>query len=134
MVRQPLCSLQLISWILLLVSIIPLIQGISMLKKQGESRGEVEGSANYAFENTTHLVTSGVYGYIRHPLYASLLYLAWGIYAKDPRSVAGIMLAVIASTFLYLTARKEEEENIRIFGTEYKEYMKRTKRFIPYLL
>ncbi len=105
-----------------------------MLKKQGESRGEVEGSANYAFENTTHLVTSGVYGYIRHPLYASLLYLAWGIYAKDPRSVAGIMLAVIASTFLYLTARKEEEENIRIFGTEYKEYMKRTKRFIPYLL
>ncbi|HEX7972807.1 MAG TPA: hypothetical protein VF498_00225 [Anaerolineales bacterium] len=50
----------LISWVLLSVSPIPLIQGISLLRKQGQSRGAVAGSANYAFENTTRLVTSGV--------------------------------------------------------------------------
>ncbi len=130
---SPLAPHQLISWVLLLSSPIPLILGIRMLRKNGESRGEVEGSANYAFENTTHLVTSGVYKYIRHPLYASLLFLTWGIFAKEPRSVAGIVLAVTASIFLYLTAHKEEEENIRTFGAEYKDYIKKTKRFIPYL-
>jgi len=28
----------------------------------------------------------------------------------------------------------EESENIRYFGTQYREYMKRTKRFVPKLL
>ncbi|HEX7972808.1 MAG TPA: hypothetical protein VF498_00230 [Anaerolineales bacterium] len=64
-------------------------------------------------------------------LYASLLYLAWGAYAKDPGSPVGIGLAVAASVFLYLTARQEEAENILTFGAKYVEYMKRTRRFIP---
>jgi protein-S-isoprenylcysteine O-methyltransferase Ste14 len=35
--------------------------------------------------------------------------------------------------FLLLTARIEEAENLRFFGAAYTEYMKRTKKFIPYL-
>ncbi len=124
---------QIISWILLLVSIIPLFLGIYLLREQGESHGQIEGSVNFAFENTTQLVTTGVYSSIRHPLYASLLYLAWGIYAKDPRSLMGLILAVVASLFLYFTASVEEEENVHSFGPEYEEYMKKTKRFIPHL-
>ena len=131
---NPFAPYQLVSWLLLIASPIPLILGVSLLRKRGESRGEVAGSANYAFENTTRLVTWGVYRYIRHPLYASLLYLTWGIYAKEPWSVVGLALAAIATVFLFLTARKEEQENIRTFGAEYEAYMKRTRRFIPFIL
>ncbi len=128
---DPFAPHQLISWFLLLVCIIPLAQGVDLLIKQGRSSGKVEGSANFAFENTTRLVTTGIYAYIRHPLYASLLYLAWGVYAKAPWSVIGLLLAAAASIFLYLTALKEEEENVRSFGAEYEAYMKKTRRFIP---
>ena len=85
-----------------------------------------------AFEKTTALVTVGIYRYIRHPLYSSLLFLAWGIFFKDP-SWPGGLLAVVATLFLVATARVEEAENVRFFGEEYKEYMKQTKMFIPFL-
>jgi protein-S-isoprenylcysteine O-methyltransferase Ste14 len=78
-------------------------------------------------------VTRGAYRFIRHPMYASLLLLAWGIFFKDPASLAGLALAGLASLCLYLTARVEESENLRRFGEEYRVYMRGTKRFIPFL-
>ena len=38
----------------------------------------------FKFEKTTELVTSGIFKYIRHPLYSSLIFLTWGIYFKHP--------------------------------------------------
>ena len=35
---------------------------------------------------------------------------------------------------LVLTAKTEEAENVRRFGNEYLDYMKRTRRFVPFLL
>ncbi|MEJ2737690.1 MAG: isoprenylcysteine carboxylmethyltransferase family protein, partial [Anaerolineae bacterium] len=84
------------------------------------------------FEKTTRLVTVGAYRYIRHPLYSSLLFLAWGIFFKDPSWIGGLL--VLAATLLLLvTARAEEAENVRFFGQAYEAYMGQTKRFIPYL-
>ena len=85
-----------------------------------------------AFEKTTALITTGIYAYIRHPLYSSLLLLAWGIYFKAP-SLPGVLLAVVTTTFLSATARADEGECIQFFGTEYQDYMQKTKRFIPFL-
>jgi protein-S-isoprenylcysteine O-methyltransferase Ste14 len=41
------------------------------------------------------------------------------------------MLALAATIFLILTAKREEIENIEYFGEKYREYMKSTKMFIP---
>jgi protein-S-isoprenylcysteine O-methyltransferase Ste14 len=79
------------------------------------------------------LVTEGVYRYIRHPLYSSLLFLGWGIFFKRPSCLVGLF-ALVASAFLVLTARVEEGENIRYFGEVYQEYMKHTKMFVPFVL
>jgi protein-S-isoprenylcysteine O-methyltransferase Ste14 len=49
------------------------------------------------------LITSGPYQYIRHPLYSSLLLLAWGIFFKAPSWTGGALVAV-ATGFLILTA------------------------------
>ena len=83
-------------------------------------------------EKTTHLVTNGAFMYIRHPLYSSLLLLAWGVFLKHPSSVGGgVVLG--ATVFLLATAKVEEAENIRYFGAAYRAYMQTTKMFIPFV-
>lgn len=127
---RPFSLTQLISWPLLLVSIVLAAQGFYMLRKIGGSRPREGDSANLSFENTARLVTEGPYRFIRHPLYSSLLFLAWGAFFKRP-SLPGIAVTAIASIFLFLTAKAEEKENIAFFGPEYGSYMKKTKMFIP---
>jgi protein-S-isoprenylcysteine O-methyltransferase Ste14 len=124
---------QVISWILLVVSLIPLSWGLLLLKNKGKPAGarEIEGSL-LPFERTSSLVTTGIYRFIRHPLYSSLLSLAWGIFFKLP-SFMGFALALTASGFLYRTAIADERECILFFGEEYAAYMTRTKRFIPFI-
>ena len=125
---------QLISWTLLFVALIPLGFGVSALKSRGKPTANREGDPSLlAFEKTTQLVTSGVYKYIRHPLYSSLLLLTWGIFFKCP-SIAGSTLTVVATFFLIATSKADETECIQFFGEQYKNYMQKTKRFIPFLI
>jgi protein-S-isoprenylcysteine O-methyltransferase Ste14 len=54
------------------------------------------------------------------------------VFFKNP-SPAGGMLALAATLFLLLTAKVEEAECIQYFGPAYREYMTRTKMFVPFL-
>jgi protein-S-isoprenylcysteine O-methyltransferase Ste14 len=124
---------QWIAWVLLFASLAPLIFGVKALRERGKPTEERPGDPSLlAFEKTTKLVTTGIYAYIRHPLYSSLFLLTWGIYFKF-LSLASTAVALVATTFLIATARADEAECIRFFGDEYQEYMQRTKRFIPFL-
>jgi protein-S-isoprenylcysteine O-methyltransferase Ste14 len=130
---NPFAWYQVISWILLFTSLIPLIFGVRTLINQGKPAKQRIGEEQLlAFEKTTRLVTSGIYQWIRHPLYSSLLLLTWGIFFKSI-SLTGIFLSVVASLFLLLTARADEAECTRFFGPAYLDYMQKTKRFIPFL-
>ena len=131
--RDPLSARQLVSWSLGAVSIGLAIEGFRLLRAIGRPAPTAARSANLPFENTTTLVTVGAYRLIRHPLYASLLALVWCAYLKDPFAIAGIVLAVSASGFLIATAVAEERENLASFGAAYAAYMKRTRRFVPFL-
>ena len=131
--RDPLSARQLVSWFLGAVSIGLAIEGFRLLRAIGRPAPTATRSANLAFENTTTLVTVGAYRLIRHPLYASLLALVWCAYLKDPCAVSGIVLAPVASAFFIATAVAEERENLASFGAPYAAYMKRTRRFVPFL-
>lgn len=78
------------------------------------------------------LVTSGPYRWVRHPLYTvgSSLFIAFGMMA-DNWFIAGLGIL----TFILMAVRtpKEEANLIEKFGDEYREYMKRTGRFLPKL-
>jgi protein-S-isoprenylcysteine O-methyltransferase Ste14 len=131
--RNPFSAHQIVSWFLLVVSVIPLAFGVRALVSKGKAAKERESDpALLAFEKTTVLVTTGIYGYIRHPLYSSLLFLAWGIFFKAPTGYAGL-LAAAATFFLLATVGADEKECIRFFGQPYRDYMKRSKRFVPFL-
>lgn len=127
----PLSLPQIISWSLLTVSLILVVHGFQLLRLVAKSESERNDPALMGFEKTTELVTAGAYGYIRHPLYSSLLFLNWGAFFKHP-SWPGGLLAVIATLFLTLTAKVEEAENVRFFGEAYQNYMTQTKMFVPF--
>jgi protein-S-isoprenylcysteine O-methyltransferase Ste14 len=77
-----------------------------------------------------HLITTGPYKRIRHPLYAgmfgwmlslSLLTANWIFLGACVLTVAGLLWRV----------PREEKMLIEAFGAEYLDYMKRTGRFLP---
>jgi protein-S-isoprenylcysteine O-methyltransferase Ste14 len=124
---------QIFSWILLIISGYLVIAGVILMRKKGEPAKIRNEKALYQFEQTTKLVDTGIFKYIRHPLYSSLLFLTWGIFLKNPTS--GLLVVALASTiFLYLTAIVDEKECIVYFGDKYREYMKRSKMFIPFIV
>ena len=104
-----------------------------MLKQCGGHAEREEMPENHSFENTVHLVEKGLYRYIRHPMYSSLLFLAWGAFLKHITPLT-IGLTLLVSGLLIVAAKVEERENIRFFGTAYVEYMQRTRMFIPCVL
>jgi protein-S-isoprenylcysteine O-methyltransferase Ste14 len=124
---------QIISWILLLYALYLAIFGVILIKIKGKAHDNRKDNSLYSFEKTTVLITTGIYRYIRHPLYSSLIFLAWGIYLKNI-TVALLIVCIAASIFLFITMLIEEKENIKYFGEEYKKYMKKSKMIIPYIL
>jgi protein-S-isoprenylcysteine O-methyltransferase Ste14 len=121
---NPLSVCQIISWILLALSIYVVLAGYLLLKRKGKP------SIN--FENTSVLVKSGIYGYIRHPLYLSIFLLGTGIVLKNP-GTAQLVLGIINLIAVYITARIEENEMTAKFGESYRIYMMESKMFVPYL-
>ena len=124
---------QYIARIMIATSLFLALTGLGLLQQFGNSDTHRNDAPMLEFEKTTKLVTSGIYQYIRHPLYSSLFFLCWGFFFKQP-SLAGGFLAVIACGFLVAAARAEEIENARYFGDQYRQYMNRTKMFIPFIL
>jgi len=120
---DPLKWNQLISWGLLLGSIPLPIYGFRALRSEGRPIDQLE--------NTTSLVTTGVYRYIRHPLYASLILGGTGVFFKDITVITG-MCALANLVALIATAKTEEREMLKKFGKEYEGYMKKSKMFVPF--
>lgn len=84
-------------------------------------------------EDTTSLIVTGLFKYIRHPLYLSLILGGFGVLAKNDGYIQWI-LALINLISMIITAKVEEKEMIRKFGDEYLVYMKKTKMFIPFIV
>lgn len=77
-----------------------------------------------------HLITTGPYARIRHPLYAGMC--GWFV-SLSLLTANWIFVGACVLTFLGLLWRipREEQMLIEAFGDEYTEYMKRTGRFFP---
>lgn len=123
---------QIVSWLFLVVSLLLIVEGVRLFRSQGRLDQKRADIGLVGIEKTTELVTTGLYGYIRHPFYSSLLFLGWGIALKQIFWIT-LLLAAVNTVLLIITARKEEAENIGYFGERYREYMGDTKMFVPFL-
>jgi protein-S-isoprenylcysteine O-methyltransferase Ste14 len=121
---DPLSPRQVVSWVLLAGSAALAANGFAMLRRHGAPTGGIE--------TTQALVEQGAYRWVRHPLYGSLLLAGIGAVLKHvtPWSLG---LVLILAGLLMATARVEEGENLERFGQGYRDYMRRTTRFIPFL-
>lgn len=127
---DPFSSIQILSWSFLGISVGLVLHGLYQLKTLGGSKRENALEENFAFENTTELVVTGVYKYIRHPMYSSLFFLACGVFFKDISFYSSILF-IITCVCLQATAKIEETENRDYFGIAYTDYMKYSRMFIP---
>ena len=132
-VDRPWSPRQLVSWALITVSAALALHGAHLLRHMGAPGTDRPDEELFASERTSRLVTEGAFKYIRHPLYSSLLFLTWGVFLKHP-GTPELLLALGASLFLFLTAKNDEAECLEYFGEAYRAYMRRTRRFLPFLL
>lgn len=77
------------------------------------------------------LVRSGIYKYIRHPQYTGLLLISLGMIADWATLPMLLLFPVMVYMYVRL-ARREERDMLDEFGSQYREYMKNTKMFIPF--
>lgn len=88
-------------------------------------------SARLRIRSGHTLVTDGVYRYVRHPLYAAILFCAAGQPLLLQNWIIGPWLLIIAVLFIFVRIPAEEVMMIGEFGEEYRSYMKRTGRILP---
>ena len=129
---HPFAPRQIISWSLLLISLVLAVHAVRLLRDVGRPDEERQQAELLSFERTSTLVTTGAYRYIRHPMYAALIFLAWGAFLKDI-SLSSVALVGVTSIALLLTALRDEAECRRYFGAPYVEYMRTSKRFVPFV-
>jgi protein-S-isoprenylcysteine O-methyltransferase Ste14 len=80
------------------------------------------------------IVNRGAYRWVRHPSYtAGAVMLAGQILALGNWISLVIVLCAIAAAYSY-RVRVEERALIETLGEPYREYMRRTKRFVPMII
>lgn len=90
-------------------------------------------TVNLALHKDHRLVTKGLYKFIRHPSYtgALLSFAGLGLSFNNWLSLVIIFIPILLS-FIY-RINIEEKLLIQQFGQEYIDYMKNTKRLVPFL-
>ena len=80
------------------------------------------------------LVTSGVYTFIRHPMYSAHLIWAIAQIMILHNWIAGYSFLIVQVPFYLIRIKNEEAMMIEQFGAAYEAYMERTDRIIPKLI
>ena len=78
------------------------------------------------------LVTTGPYRYIRHPIYAAILYFLWAGIAAHP-SMVTVTLGLLATALTAVRVVAEEKLLVTMYP-EYGAYARVTKRVVPFVL
>lgn len=89
-----------------------------------------EWSPQLQLRDKHHLVTTGPYSHIRHPLYSAMFGYGIGL-ALVTANWVFIVFALVMIANMVARVPKEEQMMIEKFGEEYKTYMQRTGRFFP---
>jgi protein-S-isoprenylcysteine O-methyltransferase Ste14 len=77
------------------------------------------------------LVTHGPYRFVRHPIYAGLIFgtLGWALFRAN---LLGLALAVLLFIFFDLKSRREERWLCEAYP-DYEAYQQRVKKLVPWV-
>jgi len=91
-------------------------------------------SVNLGVQPGQELITTSFYKYIRHPGYLSLFLGFCGIGIAFNHIFATPICIILSFTGIYIRVREEENILLNHFGALYREYKKRTKMLIPFVV
>ncbi len=77
------------------------------------------------------LAQSGIYKYIRHPMYSGIALVAISLFLSNPQFLSFTILALLC--YVLDMKATAEEDFLTKLHQEYKEYVAKTKKFIPRL-
>jgi protein-S-isoprenylcysteine O-methyltransferase Ste14 len=86
-----------------------------------------------AVRSTQAVVQSGPYRFVRHPSYTAILIMLLGVGLVLLNWASLVVLLVTGLIGLGYRVRVEEEALVEALGQTYVDYMRHTKRFIPFL-
>ena len=89
-------------------------------------------SGQVTIQESHQLIKTGLYRYVRHPIYLGMLCFALGLSFLF-RSWIGLVVMIPIVGGLLLRIKDEEGVLHKEFGSEWEAYCKRSWRFIPYL-
>jgi uncharacterized membrane protein len=90
--------------------------------KRREIAGNIEGLTD------RDLVTTGVYGIVRHPMYLAGIII---VTFSPVITVNGVTFTILADLYFLFGMLIEERRFLKIFGDQYREYMQKVPRMIP---
>ena len=93
------------------------------------ANGDLSSVARSAEEEHVPLVTTGLYRFVRHPLY-----FAWTVFvfAAPHMTLTRFTFAAVSTAYLAIAIPLEERALIRVFGGRYREYQHDVRwRMIP---
>jgi protein-S-isoprenylcysteine O-methyltransferase Ste14 len=86
----------------------------------------------YQIKKKQTLITSGIYAYIRNPIYTGLILATTGAELVAGSNLFLLFLAG-GSLYAYIQSKREEKILEAHFGKEYRNYKKRSKMLIPFV-
>lgn len=89
-------------------------------------------SYEYQIKKNHELITQDVYRYVRHPIYGGLLLMVPGALMVSGTYIFILFLAIMFAA-LNIFANREEKILKKHFGKKYLDYMKTTKKLIPFI-
>ena len=119
-------TVQCVGFIMAIIGVLISVMGRHELGVNWAHGGE------YQVKNSQELVTTGIYRYIRHPIYLGVIlaYVGGQIVAGSYLSIVFLVLFMYSSI---VQAKKEEKLLLQHFGQEYEHYMRKTKMLIPFV-
>jgi protein-S-isoprenylcysteine O-methyltransferase Ste14 len=92
----------------------------------------VRKSESVVFSNTEgKVIDSGVYGWVRHPMYLGSLLILLG-FSIATLSLLSFVAWIVFFIFLDRMASYEEKDLAKILGQQYFNYQKKVSKWIPY--
>lgn len=79
------------------------------------------------------LITSGIYKYVRHPMYLTALLLLLSQSLSLTNRIGLVSNAIAFGILLFIRIPAEEKMLIKEFSMEYKKYMEKTSKIIPFI-
>jgi protein-S-isoprenylcysteine O-methyltransferase Ste14 len=115
------------------LGLVPMVGALWLFRRSHVDLGR-NWSISLELREQHALVKTGVYRFVRHPMYSSFFLLGAAQMLLLPNWFAGLAGVAGAGILFVFRVRREEQMMLESFGDDYRSYMTHTKRIVPWII